>query len=53
VDRSGRETEKAVPANHFAFQALSPDGSRLAAEVRELNRADLWVYQLATGKEAA
>jgi serine/threonine-protein kinase len=51
VDRSGRETETAVGANHFAYQALSRDGSRIAAEVREPSGAgDLWIYDLMTGR---
>ena len=50
VDRSGRATQTAVAANHFAYQALSADGSRIAAEVREPNGVgDLWIYDLMTG----
>jgi serine/threonine-protein kinase len=49
VDRSGRETETAVAPNHFAYQALSRDGTRIAAEVRDPNGADLWIYDLVTG----
>jgi serine/threonine-protein kinase len=47
VDRKGRET-KALPAtDRYQHPRLSPDGSRIAVDIRSANSlGDLWVFQM-------
>jgi serine/threonine-protein kinase len=47
VDRQGREEViKAAPARPYLYPRLSPDGTRLALEIRDLEN-DVWVWSLA------
>ena len=48
VDRQGIETPLPLPAARYGSFQLSPDGTRLAAEV-EGATMDIWVYDLAHG----
>jgi len=55
VDREGHEEPLPVPPRQYASVRLSPDGSRVAAEVSSFGfRAqgilvDIWVYEIARG----
>jgi serine/threonine-protein kinase len=46
VDRFGHETAINAPARSYATGRLSPDGTRVALDVRE-DASDIWVYDLA------
>ncbi|HZF32140.1 MAG TPA: winged helix-turn-helix domain-containing protein [Gammaproteobacteria bacterium] len=45
VDRSGREELLPAPAMNYAYARLSPDGKRVALDVREPD-ADVWIWDL-------
>jgi serine/threonine-protein kinase len=45
VDRNGRETPLDLPLRPYAIPRISPDGTRVAAYVRDSGR-DLWVWDL-------
>jgi serine/threonine-protein kinase len=44
VDRAGREEAIPAPPKMYGNVRLSPDGSRLAIDVAEQNRRDLWIW---------
>ena len=47
VDRQGREEAiKAAPARPYLYPRLSPDGTRVALEIRDQEN-DVWVWSLA------
>ena len=47
VDRQGREEAvKAAPARSYLYPRLSPDGTRVALEIRDQEN-DIWVWNLA------
>jgi serine/threonine-protein kinase len=45
VDRSGRETRLHMPARNYTYVEISPDGTRLALDIRDQEN-DIWVYDL-------
>ena len=45
VDRVGRETPLHVPARNYTYVEISPDGTRLALDIRDQEN-DIWVYDL-------
>jgi serine/threonine-protein kinase len=48
IDRQGREFPiKAVPPRSYLYPRLSPDGTRVALEVREPPNGDIWLWDLA------
>ena len=46
VDRSGRETPIKGPLRAYQYPRLSPDGSKIAVSMDDLNN-DIWVFDLA------
>ena len=50
VDREGREEPIAMPPRPYFAARLSPDGTRVAVEVRDEN-TDIWVHNLARGTQ--
>jgi serine/threonine-protein kinase len=45
VDRSGREQRISTPARSYAFPRLSPDGQRIALDIRDQGN-DIWILDL-------
>ena len=45
VDRQGRETPIAAPARSYAVARISPDGTRVALDVRDAGN-DIWIWDL-------
>ncbi|MGH9254882.1 MAG: protein kinase domain-containing protein [Vicinamibacterales bacterium] len=45
VDRDGREEPLAAPPRAYAYARLSPDGTRVALDVRDQER-DIWIWDL-------
>jgi hypothetical protein len=45
VDRSGREQPIAAPGRSYAFPRLSPDGKRVALDIRD-QANDIWIWDL-------
>ena len=45
VDRQGHEEPIDVPVRAYAYATLSPDGSRVALDVREASN-DIWIWDL-------
>jgi dipeptidyl aminopeptidase/acylaminoacyl peptidase len=48
VDRAGREEPIGVPPRAYAYAYVSPDGTRLALDVRE-EQNDIWSWDLTRG----
>ena len=48
VDREGQETPIPAPARSYAYARVSPDGSRVALDVRDQDE-DVWVWSLPDG----
>ena len=46
VDRQGRETPMAAPPRAYIYPRLSPDGTRVALDVRD-GAPDIWIWDLA------
>jgi serine/threonine-protein kinase len=46
VDRQGREEEIKVPPRTYAYARLSPDGRRIALDIRD-EQSDVWTWDLA------
>ncbi|MDO8679401.1 MAG: protein kinase [Acidobacteriota bacterium] len=46
VDRNGREEPIAVPTRTYTYPRLSPDGTRVALDIRDQEN-DIWVWDLA------
>jgi serine/threonine-protein kinase len=46
VDRSGREEPIGAPARSYQYPRLSPDGSRVALDIRD-EENDIWIWNLA------
>ena len=45
VDRQGREEETNVPPRTYAYARLSPDGGRVALDIRD-EQNDIWTWDL-------
>jgi len=45
VDRQGRETPVPLPARNYAYPSISPDGRRVALDIRD-EGLDIWVLDL-------
>jgi serine/threonine-protein kinase len=45
VDRAGRETPLGIQARNYLYVEISPDGTRLALDIRDQEN-DAWVYDL-------
>jgi hypothetical protein len=48
VDRAGRADPLPAPNRGYNYPALSPDGTRLAVQVSEGARANIWTYDFTT-----
>jgi hypothetical protein len=48
VDRNGREESLTAPPRSYLYPRLSPDGSRVAVDIREAEN-DIWVWDLRRG----
>ena len=46
VDRAGHEDPINVPARGYTYARLSPDGTRVALDVRD-EQNDIWIWDLA------
>ena len=46
VDRQGREEPLPVEAGSYHLPRISPDGERIAVELRESGDTDIWVYNI-------
>ncbi len=49
IDRQGKAETIPTPRRAFESPSLSPDGKRLAIEVAEGPRSDVWIFEFATG----
>jgi hypothetical protein len=49
VDRTGRVEPAAIPPQAYFFPSLSPDGRRLAVQVADGRRSDIWIHRFADG----
>ena len=49
VDRTGRVEPAALPPQAYSFPSLSPDGRRLAVQVADGRRSDIWIHRFADG----
>jgi Tol biopolymer transport system component len=45
MDREGKFTPLREPAGDYLFPTFSPEGKRLALQIRDSSRSDIWVYQ--------
>ena len=48
VDRQGREEPLAAPPRRYLYPRLSPDGTRVALDVRD-QELDIWIWDLTRG----
>jgi Tol biopolymer transport system component len=48
VDRQGREEPLLAPPRAYAYPQLSPDGTRIAFDIRDQEQ-DLWIWDLQRG----
>jgi eukaryotic-like serine/threonine-protein kinase len=46
VDRQGREESLGAPLKSYLYPRLSPDGSRVALDVRDASDRDIWMWDL-------
>ena len=46
VDRDGGEQPIKLPARHYAYPRISPDGTRVAVDIRDQDN-DIWVWDIA------
>jgi len=49
VDRKGTATPAPAPGRGYLRPALSPDGTRVALEIRDSAKQDIWIYELTRG----
>ncbi len=49
VDREGREEPVGLPPDAYQYARLSPDGTRIAVHIADLQNNDIWVSELARG----
>jgi eukaryotic-like serine/threonine-protein kinase len=49
VDRKGTEQPFSLPARGYEVPRLSPDGQRVALDIDEGNKSDVWVYEIPRG----
>jgi serine/threonine-protein kinase len=47
VDRTGQEEVIPAPARAYYYPRLSPDGTRVALDIRDQEGADIWIWDLA------
>jgi len=47
VDRTGREEAIGAPARGYIYPRISPDGRRVALDVRDANGAGIWIWDFA------
>ncbi len=48
VDREGREAPLKTPPRAYVYPRLSPDGTRVALDIRD-QESDIWIWDLARG----
>jgi Tol biopolymer transport system component len=46
VDRTGRETSLGAPSRSYVYPRMSPDGTKVALDVRD-EQNDIWIWDLA------
>jgi serine/threonine-protein kinase len=46
VERNGKEEPIAAPPNDYCEPRISPDGTKLALEIRTGTKADIWIWDL-------
>jgi serine/threonine protein kinase/Tol biopolymer transport system component len=46
IDRAGREERIAAPPRDYFYPRISPDGSRIALDVRAQGHTDIWIWHL-------
>jgi serine/threonine-protein kinase len=46
VDRKGREEDVKAPRQGYVYPRLSPDGSRIALEIRNAGTGDIWIWDV-------
>jgi Tol biopolymer transport system component len=49
IDRQGKAETIPTPRRAFQSPSLSPDGRRIAVEVADGPRSDVWIFEFATG----
>jgi len=49
VDRKGTEQPFPLPPGGYEYPRLSPDGQRVALDIDEGNKSDVWVYEIPRG----
>jgi serine/threonine-protein kinase len=47
VDRQGRETPSGAPPGPYLFPRVSPDGTRVAVQIRVDQKINIWLWDLA------
>jgi serine/threonine-protein kinase len=52
IDRAGKAEALGIPAGPFGAPRMSPDGRRVAFEVRDTRDASIWVYDIGAGRSA-
>ena len=48
IDRAGQSVPLTTPPRGYQYPRLSPDGSRVAVQIADGARHDIWVYEFAT-----
>jgi dipeptidyl aminopeptidase/acylaminoacyl peptidase len=49
ITQDGKVTPLSPETRQFANPRLSPDGSRIAVEIREADKSAIWIYDISTG----
>jgi serine/threonine protein kinase/Tol biopolymer transport system component len=49
ITRDGKVTPLSSETRQFGVPRLSPDGSRIAVEVKDAGKSTIWIYDIATG----
>ena len=49
IARDGKVTPVSPETRQFGVPRLSPDGSRIAVEIRQADKSAIWIYEIATG----
>ena len=49
IARDGKVTPISAETRQFGAPRLSPDGTRIAVEIRETEKSAIWIYEIATG----
>ena len=50
VDRSGVEEPLGAPPREYNYPKLSPDGTRVAVEIRAEGGRDIWIWDIQIGR---